>query len=68
MNDMKTPVFFVIAFVALGAMWWFGWFGPVTKMFQEIRSNTVTTDEYDPYDDDRPENWSDRNIFRPPGD
>jgi hypothetical protein len=63
MNDVKTPVFFVIAFVALGAMWWFGWFGPVTQMFQEIRSNTVSSD--DPDDDDRAEGWGDRHIFRP---
>jgi hypothetical protein len=62
MNDAKTGVFVVVAFAAMAAMWWFGWFGPLTKMFQEIRSNTVTTD--DPDDDDREEGWGDRNIFR----
>jgi hypothetical protein len=64
MNDPKTAVFFVLAFVAMAAIWWFGWFGPVTKVFQEIRSNTVSTE--DPDDDNRSQGWGDRNIFRSP--
>jgi hypothetical protein len=23
------------------AIWWFGWFGPVTEMFLQIKRNTV---------------------------
>jgi hypothetical protein len=31
----------VLATAALAAIWWFGWFGPVTNMFLEIKRNTV---------------------------
>jgi hypothetical protein len=45
MNDVKTPIIVVIALGAFAAIWWFGWFGPVTEMFQGIRENTVSPED-----------------------
>jgi hypothetical protein len=32
---------FVAAMAGLAAMWWFGWFGPVTDTFLQIKRNTT---------------------------
>jgi hypothetical protein len=41
MKDMNMLFVVVLAAAALAAIWWFGWFGPVTNMFLEIKRNTV---------------------------
>ena len=42
---MDTGKMFIGALVLIGAfvaMAWFGWFGPITKNFQQIKQNAVT--------------------------
>ena len=41
MSDLKTLFMLVVAFGALAAMWWFGWFGPVAEQFLEIKRLTT---------------------------
>ena len=41
MKDTKLLFFFLLAMGALAAIWWFGWFGPVTDGFLEIKKYTT---------------------------
>jgi hypothetical protein len=46
---VDTGKMFIGALVVIGAfvaMAWFGWFGPITKNFQQIKSNAVTPSNY----------------------
>ena len=41
MSDLKTLFIMVVVFAALAAIWWCGWFGPVTYYFMEIKRLTT---------------------------
>ncbi len=41
MSDVKTLLLLVISMGALAAIWWLGWFGPVTEYFLEIKRLTT---------------------------
>jgi hypothetical protein len=41
MSDNKLLFCVVAAMGLFAAGWWYGWFGPVTKMFMGIKSNVV---------------------------
>jgi hypothetical protein len=41
MNDLKTLFLIVLAFGALAAIWWFGWFGPVAEYFRQVKELTT---------------------------
>jgi hypothetical protein len=41
MGESKLLIGVVLVFGALAAMWWFGFFRPVTNMFQQIKKNAV---------------------------
>lgn len=41
MKDAKMLFLILLAMGAIAAIWWFGWFGPVTDTFLEIKKNTT---------------------------
>jgi hypothetical protein len=40
-KDAKMLFLILLAMGALAAIWWFGWFGPVTDQFLEIKKYTT---------------------------
>lgn len=43
MSDKKLLIGMLVVFGALAAGWWFGWFAPITKQFQQMKKNVVVT-------------------------
>ena len=43
MSDSKMLFGVIAAFGILAAGFWFGWFGPISKSFQGIKKNAVTS-------------------------
>jgi hypothetical protein len=41
MDDKKMLFLIVLAMAALAAIWWGGWFGPITETFLAIKRNTT---------------------------
>jgi hypothetical protein len=41
MKDMKILFVIVLAMAGLASIWWYGWFGPITKQFQQIKQYTT---------------------------
>jgi hypothetical protein len=41
MDDKKTLLLIVLAMGVLAAIWWGGWFGPITEQFLSIKKYTT---------------------------
>jgi hypothetical protein len=41
MGEKKTLLLLVLALAALAAIWWGGWFGPITEQFLNIKRHTT---------------------------
>ncbi len=40
-SDYKMLIGILVAMGALAAIWWFGWFGPITEQFLQIKKYTT---------------------------